>query len=114
MQMKALSEQLLSVIEAAEPKLRKISEREAAKPALPGGWSRKKLLGPLIDSASNNHPRFVRASLQPSLNYPSYDNNENVCLLAPNKADWNLLVSVWTAYNRYLALIIARLPAAKL
>ena len=114
MQMKALSEQLLSVIEAAEPKLRKISEREAAKPALPGGWSRKQLLGHLIDSASNNHQRFVRASLQPSLDFPPYDQNGNVCLQAPQEADWKLLVSLWSAYNRYLAHIIARLPAAKL
>jgi hypothetical protein len=112
--MKALNEQLLRVVEAAEPKLRKINDAEAAKPALPGGWSRKQVLGHLIDSASNNHQRFVRAALQPSLDFPAYDQNGNVRLQAPQDADWLLLISLWSAYNRYLAHIIARLPAAKL
>jgi hypothetical protein len=112
--MKELSEQVLSVVEAAEPKLREVSDLEAAKPALPGGWSRKQLLAHLIDSASNNHQRFVRAALQPSLDFPPYDQNGNIRLQAPQEADWELLVSLWSAYNRYLAHIIARLPAAKL
>jgi len=112
--MEKLSEQLLRVVEAAEPKLRTISELESAKPVLPGGWSRKQVLGHLIDSASNNHQRFVRAALQPSLDFPPYDQNGNVSLQAPQEADWNLLVSLWSAYNRYLAHILARLPASKL
>jgi hypothetical protein len=112
--MKELSQQLLRVVEAAEPKLRTISEGEAAKPTLPGGWSRKQVLGHLIDSASNNHQRFVRAALQPSLDFPPYDQNGNVRLQAPQEADWSLLISLWAAYNRYLAHIIARLPADKL
>jgi hypothetical protein len=113
-EIKDLSQQLLRVTETAEPKLRKISELEAAEPALPGGWSRKQLLGHLIDSASNNHQRFVRAALQSSLDFPPYDQNGNIRVQAPQEADWLLLVSLWSAYNRYLAHIIARLPAAKL
>jgi hypothetical protein len=112
--MEELSEQLLSLVDAAEAKLRKISEPETTKPLLPGGWSRKQVLGHLIDSASNNHQRFVRAALQTSLEFPGYDQNGNVTIQAPQEADWSLLVSLWAAYNRYLAHIIARLPAAKL
>jgi hypothetical protein len=114
MQLNALSEQLLRVVAGAEPKLARISDLEAAKPALPGGWSRKQLLGHLIDSASNNHQRFVRAALQSSLDFPPYDQNGNIRLQAPHEADWKLLVSLWSAYNRYLAHIIARISAAKL
>jgi len=109
-----LSEQLLSVIEAAEPRLREISALESAKPILTGGWSCKQVIGHLIDSASNNHQRFVRAALQPSLEFPAYDQNGNVRIQAPQDADWTLLVTLWGAYNRYLAHIIARLPADKL
>ncbi len=113
-EMEELSDQLLRVVDAAETKLRKISEPETTKPILPGGWSRKQVLGHLIDSASNNHQRFVRAALQPSLDFPRYDQDGNVRVQAPQEADWSLLVSLWAAYNRYLAHIIARLPAAKL
>jgi hypothetical protein len=112
--MKELSEQLLGVVKAAEPKLNTISELEATKPVRPGGWSRKQVLGHLIDSASNNHQRLVRAALQPSLDFPRYDQDGNVRVQAPQEADWSVLVSLWAAYNRYLAHIIARLPAAKL
>ena len=109
-----LSQQLLDVVEAAEAKLRKIGAAESAKPILAGGWSRKQVIGHLIDSASNNHQRFVRAALQTSLEFPGYDQNGNVSVQAPQEADWLLLVSLWVAYNRYLAHVIAHIPAGKL
>lgn len=112
--MRELSEKLLGVVEAAEPRLQGISELESTKPILPGGWSHKQLLGHLIDSASNNHQRFVRAALQTSLDFPSYDQEGNVRVQAVQEADWQLLVELWAAYNRYLAHVIAHLPASKL
>jgi hypothetical protein len=112
--MKELSEKLLGAIDAAEPRLRAISSEESAQPIRASGWSRKQVMGHLIDSASNNHQRFVRAALQPSLEFPRYDQDGNVRVQAPQEADWVLLVSLWASYNRYLAHIIARLPAAKL
>lgn len=112
--MKELSEKLLSVIDSAELRLCKVSAVESTKPILQSGWSRREVIGHLIDSASNNHQRFVRASLQSSLDFPGYDQAGNVRLQAPQEADWALLISLWAAYNRYLAHVIARLPAAKL
>ena len=112
--MKELSEKLLSVTEAAEPRLRAISASEGTLPLLAGGWSRKQVIAHLIDSASNNHQRFVRAVLQTSLDFPGYDQDGNMRVQAPQEADWLLLVSLWASYNRYLAHIIARLPASKL
>jgi len=112
--MKELSDDLLRVVETAEPRLRALSELESAKPALPGGWSRKEVIGHLIDSESNNHQRFVRAALQTSLEFPSYDQTGNARVQAFQEADWFLLVSLWATYNRYLAHVIARLPASKL
>lgn len=112
--MSQVAERLLAAIDFAEPKLRGVSESDAERPALRGGWSRKQLLGHLIDSASNNHQRFVRAALQPSLNFPGYDQDGNVHVQHPQEASWTLLVSLWAAYNRYLAHVIANLPEAKL
>jgi hypothetical protein len=105
--MKELSDQLRSLVEAVEPGLRQIPESESMRPALPGGWSRKQVLGHLIDSASNNHQRFVRAMLQPLLDFPGYDQEGNIRVQAVQEADWVLLVSLWAAYNRYLAHLIA-------
>lgn len=112
--MKELSQKLLKVIDAAEPKLRKTNGTETTKPVLGGGWSRKQVIGHLIDSASNNHQRFVRATLQESLDFPGYEQDGCVRVQAPQEADWELLVSLWAAYNRYLAHVIAHLPESKL
>ncbi len=112
--MQALSTKLLSIIYSTEPCLAAMTEAEVSVPLRPGAWSRKEVVGHLIDSASNNHQRFVRASLQDSLEFPGYDQNGCVRVQAPNDADWKVLVSLWAAYNRYLAHVIARLPAAKI
>jgi hypothetical protein len=112
--MKELSENLLSVIDTAEPRLHAITAPESSKPILPGGWSRKQVIAHLIDSASNNHQRFVRAAQLESLNFPGYDQDGNMRVQVPQEADWRLLVSLWAAYNRYLAHIIAHLPESKL
>ena len=112
--MKELSQKLRKVIDAAEPKLRKTNAMESTKPVLAGGWSRKQVIGHLIDSASNNHQRFVRATLQESLDFPGYEQDGCVRVQAPQEADWELLVSLWAAYNRYLAHVIAHLPESKL
>lgn len=112
--MKELSEKLSRTVEAAEPMLRKISEAESAKPVLKGGWSRKQVIGHLIDSASNNHQRFVRASLQGSLEFPRYDQDGFVRVQAAHDAPWPLLLSLWKNYNLYLAHVIAHLPASQL
>lgn len=112
--MKEISGELLAVIEKAEAQLGEISGPESCKPVLGGGWSRRQVIGHLIDSASNNHQRFVRAALQPSLNSPGYDQDECVRVERPQEADWGMLVSLWAAYNRYLAHVIAHLPPEKL
>jgi hypothetical protein len=112
--MKELSEKLLRAVEFAEGKLRKISDTDSFKPALKGGWSRKQVIGHLIDSASNNHQRFVRAALQGSLEFPGYDQDGCVSVQAVQSASWPLLVTLWTNYNLYLAHVIAHLPADKL
>jgi DinB superfamily len=112
--MKELSKELLSLISTAELKLHEISETESVKPILSGGWSRKQVIGHLIDSASNNHQRFVRAALQTSLEFPGYDQDGNVRIQEVQKADWLLLIALWAAYNRYLAHMLAHLPASKL
>jgi hypothetical protein len=109
-----LSAELLRAVNFAEEIFRKVSSEESAAPILTGGWSRKQLLGHLIDSASNNHQRFVRASLLDSLEFPSYDQNGWSHVQAAEKVEWSLLTALWADYNKYLAHVIARLPPAKL
>ena len=108
--MKDLSRELLRVTDEIEPRLREVSDKDSAKPVLTGGWSRRQVIGHLIDSASNNHQRFVRAMLADALEFPGYDQVGNVRVQAVQEADWLLLISLWASYNRYLAHVIAQIP----
>jgi hypothetical protein len=62
-----LSSRLTDTIARTKRDLAMFTDPEAAEPAISGGWSRKQVLGHLIDSACNNHQRFVRALLQEEL-----------------------------------------------
>jgi DinB superfamily len=108
--MKALGGELARLVDASEPGLRQIGEAESRTPLRPGGWSRKEVMGHLIDSASNNHQRFVRAALQGSLEFPGYDQAACVRVQAPLEMSWPGLIGLWAGYNRYLAHVIAHLP----
>ena len=41
----------------------------------PGDWSVKEIVGHLVDSASNNHQRFVRLQIDDDLVFPDYSRN---------------------------------------
>ena len=112
--MNILSDHLLRIVSAAQDALLDVPEEDSLAPVLKGGWSRKQVLGHLIDSASNNHQRFVRASLQGSLEFPGYDQDGCVRVQAIQDAPWPVLVALWVSYNRFLAHVIARLPVDKL
>jgi hypothetical protein len=112
--MTSLSAELARVTSSAEKLLEQVNEKDAGKPVLAGGWSRKQVLGHLIDSASNNHQRFVRAALQSWLEFASYDQGSWVRIQDAEEAPWPVLVGLWANYNRYLAHVIAHLPSTNL
>jgi DinB superfamily len=95
----------------AKPLLMKLDNADTSTRPSEGKWSKKEILGHLLDSASNNHQRFVRAALQGSLTFPGYDQNSLVELQHFNDVDWNFLVDFWASYNRFLAHVINNLPA---
>src|SRR4051812_22052131 len=86
-----LAQLLEKTIDTELPLLRKITEEEAASKS-PDAWSRKEELGHLIDSASNNHLRFVRAALEPEYHGPSYDQNGSVAMHAYQELGWSDLL----------------------
>lgn len=110
MTFKQIADDLLTTVNHAQSLLEAIPEAKAATKPQPNKWSPKEIIGHLIDSASNNHQRFVRATLQRELTFPSYDQEGLVTLVRPNDASWDLLLRLWESYNRYLAHVISHLP----
>jgi hypothetical protein len=101
---------LVAAVEDALPELLAISDAEAARPPAPGKWSRKEIVGHLIDSAGNNHQRFVRAQLQDSLVFPGYEQDDWVRVQRYQERPWRELVELWRALNLHLARVIEATP----
>jgi hypothetical protein len=108
-----LSSRLENVIARTERELVAFTDSEAAQPVISGGWSRKQVLGHLIDSASNNHQRFVRALLQDELRWPGYDQSGCVRVQHFQEFSWSNLVQLWKSFNLLLAHVLASVPEVK-
>ena len=103
--MESLSQDLLSAVASAD-RLRKIDEPAASAPRAPGKWSRKQVLGHLVDSAANNHQRFVRLQLGSRIDLPGYDGDAWVRVQRYQDRPWLEIVRLWQAYNTQLADVI--------
>lgn len=107
-----IARDLLQVVEEAAGRLRAMPDAHAALRPAPEKWSRKEILGHLIDSASNNHQRFVRAQDSAEVALPAYAQDAWVRGQGYNDSDWQELVEFWRLYNRRLAWILERMPEA--
>lgn len=74
-----------------------------------GTWSRKQLLGHLIDSAANNHQRFVRAAIDGCFSGMPYAQEQWVATGAYQELPWTFLLSLWQHYNLLLAHVLERM-----
>ncbi|HMR86648.1 MAG TPA: DinB family protein [Saprospiraceae bacterium] len=71
----------------------------------PEKWSKKEILGHLIDSAANNHQRFIRGQYE---DVPTifYDQNQWNNLSHYHGMNTNQIIAFWTMYNQHLLHII--------
>lgn len=72
-------------------------------------WSLKEIVGHLIDSASNNHQRFVRLQEERRCRFPAYDGESWVSLQRYRDADWRLLIDLWIGCNRLLLWVVGNI-----
>lgn len=98
-------QEFAATLESASERLLEIPEAETEKP-LGGDWCAKQILGHLIDSAANNHSRFVRAQLQDDLMFDGYAQEDWVRVQKYQDESWAALVDLWTEYNLHLLHVI--------
>jgi hypothetical protein len=111
---KEIADDLRAELDRTVPRLRALSEAEAARALKAGGWQKKEILGHLIDSAVNNHQRFVRAQFTDPFVFPGYEQDRWVAVNAYRERAWSELVGTWETANRHLAHVIERVPANRL
>jgi hypothetical protein len=105
------ADRLVDITEETAATLLRTSGEVAARRPAPGKWSIKEIVGHLIDSASNNHQRFVRSQWTSDLVHPGYDQDAWVASQQYQDAPWPDLVVLWRELNRHLARTIAAIPA---
>jgi hypothetical protein len=101
------------------PRLLTLGDFAASAPTAPGKWSRKEILGHLIDSASNNLQRFVRAQIPAHLTdgvlrLPSYAQDDWVHVQGYSARPWEELVTLWSVLNRHIVFVLERIDSGKL
>jgi hypothetical protein len=82
--------------------LKKVPEKLTAVQLAADRWSLREILGHLVDSASNNHQRFVRLQDQDHLQFPAYKAERWVEIQRVNEMPWPTLVALWQSYNALL------------
>lgn len=101
---------LLDTVERVEPMLLSWDAEQTAVRQAPGKWSPREVVGHLIDSASNNHQRFVRAVFQDDLVFTGYAQDDWVAVQRYQEAPWPDLVTLWASFNRHLARVMTAVP----
>jgi hypothetical protein len=104
------SEDLTRTVSDRRDSLKRIADADASQRPSPAAWSAKEIIGHLIDSASNNHQRFVRARWQDDLIFPGYEQEGWVAAQRYQDADWHELLDLWALYNRHLARVMESVP----
>jgi len=80
----------------------------------PDKWTLKEMVAHLIDSASNNHQRFIRLQLEAVLVFPKYDAEEWRTATHITPFDYATLVTLWKTYNALLLHLIENMNQATL
>lgn len=105
---------LEKILKETPKKLIKFSEKQASDRQLIGKWSKKEVIGHLIDSAANNHQRFVRMQIDNDLHLPQYKQNEWVEVAHYNERKWPEIIELWKILNLHLVHILKNVDEFKL
>ena len=105
---------LRSEVERAAVGFRRLTDSDVIRDRGQGKWVKKEILGHLIDSAANNHQRFVRAQFSDPFVWPGYDQQAWVQVQRYRQRPWLELVELWVGLNRQVAAVIEAVPDDKL
>ncbi len=102
-------------INLAPSEFLKYPDGELRRKLAPDKWSKKELLGHLVDSAANNHHRFIKAQFIPAPMFvEGYEQNDWVRIQNYNEKDSQQLVNLWKVYNEHIIYIMQNTPEENL
>jgi hypothetical protein len=108
--MKEVSHHLLDTVSKCQPLLLALPDEKVSLKTNPKKWCIKEIIGHLVDSASNNHHKFVRTIEVNGIDFPPYQQDNWVDIQKYQRYDWTSLLTLWANYNQLLAHIISTVP----
>src|SRR5687767_1320517 len=99
----AVAADLHAAVDEALRLFERIDRTRTSERQQTGAWCAREVLGHLVDSACNNHRRFVVGQIAPGTTLDGYDQDAWVRVQRYDAVPWADLVALWSAYNRHLA-----------
>ena len=89
-----------------------LPDDELSLKTAPGKWSKKEIIGHLIDSAQNNVRRFITVQYQTN---PHVVYNQDVWVSAQNYQQYNNtdLILLWQLLNKHICIALQNIPVEK-
>lgn len=79
-----------------------------------GGWTRKQIVGHMMDSAANNRQRFVRAATEGRYAGPKYAQEAWVTAHGYASQSWETLLAWWDTQHEILAAVVDNIGPERL
>jgi hypothetical protein len=109
-----LAQQFRAQLDAVHTALVALQPELADTPWRSGGWTRKEVVGHMLDSAANNRQRFVRAGADGSFAGPNYAQDAWVAAHGYASQPWATLLDWWKVEHEILAAVVDRIPEERL
>jgi hypothetical protein len=105
-----VADRLDELVDETTRRLQPIDDTVVAARPGEGKWSIKEIIGHLLDSAVNNHHRFIRARDLDDFTFPGYEQDLWVGRQNYQDASWPALLELWRLYNHHLAHVMRHIP----
>jgi hypothetical protein len=103
--MKSIADELEKIIDDSTPSLKEITGEQFSLKESPGKWSKKEILGHLIDSAQNNIRRFVVAQYEETPKI-TYNQDKWVAISDYQLYKTDNLINLWILLNKHVCQIL--------
>lgn len=110
----AIAQQFRSDLDEVHRELVSVPAGLADVPWREGGWTRKQIVGHMLDSATNNRQRFVRAATEGKYKGPQYAQEAWVAAHGYTGQSWETLLGWWEAEHEILIAVVDQIPEDRL
>ncbi len=100
---------LSTIVHKATNEIQAIPEEQMSKKPAENKWSKREILGHLIDSAYNNHRRFIKATTQDHLIFEGYDQDAWVNINNYQNRTTAEVIHLWRETNLNLCFMLPKL-----